>query len=321
MISNFLSAATLKTSIEIGELKRLENRRIFMDLSPLTLINISGKDALSFLQGQFTNDIEALKTSTCQLQAYCNLKGRVLAIMRLMKHNDGFWILVPHEISEKLTFKLRVFVLRANVIVEPDSDHSVFCTAGNHSIVLDLPKTWQQYHVNGVTPRKIIVAPLAESTNYSIDFNRLEYSDHSVWRLIDIQSGIPQIFEKTMEKFIPQMINLDLVNGVSFKKGCYPGQEIIARLRYLGKLKRRMLIGKVNTSDPVAPGDAIFSKDNLNQESGLVVDAVQVGDNKFYLSAMVSATLLDEGELTVGSATGPVLERSQLPYAIPFDRK
>jgi len=321
LLSSVLSSTPLKSGIEIGESMQSENSCMLIDLSPLRLIHIGGEDALSFLQGQLSNDVAALETGMCQLQAYCNPKGRVLAIMRMMKHDDGFWILIPNDISEKLTLRLRMFVLRAKVTIEPDPDHTAFCTAGNDAMAINWPQTWRQYNVDGVTPRKIIVAPTAEFVRYSADVSRWEYGDHSIWRLIDIQSGIPQVFEKTMEAFIPQMINLDLVNGVSFRKGCYPGQEIIARLRYLGKLKQRMLIGKVNTGDQVSPGDEIFSNVKPDQKSGLVVDAVRVGDNQFRLSTMVPATLFDEGELTVGSATGPAVERTALPYAIPADRK
>ena len=136
------------------------------------------------------------------------------------------------------------------------------------------------------------------------------------WRLHCINAGIPQVFQQNHEQLIPQMVNLDIVNGLDFKKGCYPGQEIIARLRYLGKLKQRMGLFLVQHEN-VQPGDPIYSDTRGEQQAGTVIDAVMIEQGNWQLLATVPVTHFNAGKLFLQSTTGPTLQATSLPYSIP----
>ncbi len=296
------------------------NSHFLMDLSPLSLFRISGDEAEDFLQGQLSNDLTELGPDQCQFHAYCNPKGRALALLRLMRHDNGFWMLVPHVIGQQLVTRLRMYVLRAKVVIEQAVDHRIFCLAGHLESEYTLPDSIERYSVDGIIKRQVVIvstetdpAPISEICH------RWTCGDYSTWRMVDILSGIPQVFAQTTEAFIPQMINLDLVNGVSFKKGCYPGQEIIARLRYLGKLKQRMLVGKIEDDECPGAGTPVFSEDKPNQKAGTIIDAVSIGKRQHIFTAMVPANSVYNGILTTGSADGPSIHRVPLPYEIPTD--
>ena len=285
-------------------------RSHLIDLSPLSLIRVSGDDAQSFLQGQFSNDINMLDKNHCQLHAYCNPKGRTLAIIRLVRKDQGFWMIVPKDISESLIARLKMFVLRAKVDIQLDDEYTLLGTAGEarHDEFGGV-----SYRVDSVVARHLIIAP---SKNIAAHAHGSPLHHCDLWRWLDIRSGIPQVYAQTAGAFIPQTINLELVDGVSFSKGCFPGQEIVARIKYLGKPKQRLVIAKVESSHDIAPGDEIYSAAQSGQKSGLVVDAVKTGNSQFQLSAMVPATMVESGDLMLGSASGAKLQRIGLPYDI-----
>ncbi len=284
-----------------------------IDLSQLSLISVSGDDADSFLQAQFSNDLNLLETTRCQLHAYCNPKGRTLAVIRIMRKDNGFWMVVPENIHESLINRLRMYVLRAKVTIELDGSHVMFGMIGNTD---QLRSEAFRFRVNSTGPRHIIIDKSEHSEEISKS-NNLQLCHSDLWRWLDIQSGIPQVYSQTSETFIPQTINLELVDAISFRKGCFPGQEIVARIKYLGKPKQRMVIGTVVSAGTIVPGDEIFVPEKPDQKSGLVVDAVKTGGNQYQLSAMIPASMVEQGDLRVGSAAGPVLNRTTLPYAIP----
>ncbi|MYJ51753.1 MAG: folate-binding protein, partial [Gammaproteobacteria bacterium] len=139
------------------------------------------------------------------------------------------------------------------------------------------------------------------------------------WKLCDILSGLPQIYAETVEECIPQHVNMDLVNGISFSKGCYPGQEIIARLKYLGKSKYRLCAATAEAPKPVFPGEPLFTAEQPRQKAGVVIDAVATGKGRCCLSAMLK---IDRGEhppAHLGSADGPGLTLGSLPYSVPVE--
>ena len=137
-----------------------------------------------------------------------------------------------------------------------------------------------------------------------------------VWRLLDIQAGIPNILAATAELFVPQMINLQLINGVSFKKGCYPGQEIVARMQYLGTLKRRMYLGHIERNELASPGDPLFAATDPGQAAGRVVDAQAHPDGGQLALMVLQISAAEASGLHLDSADGAPLELLSLPY--PF---
>ena len=296
------------------------NSHFLMDLSPLSLYRISGDEAEAFLQGQLSNDITELDPGQCQLHAYCNPKGRALALLRLMRHDNGFWMLVPSVIGQQLVTRLRMYVLRAKVVIEHAVNHRIFCLASHLESGHALPDSIERYSVDGIIKRQVVIASTKRDPAPILEiWHGWDRGDYSTWRMVDILSAVPQVVAQTTEMFIPQMINLDLVNGVSFKKGCYPGQEIIARLRYLGKLKQRMLVGKIEDDECPAASTPIFSENKPNQKAGAIVDAVSIGNRQHIFTAMVPANSVCNGILTTGSPDGPSIHRLPLPYEIPTD--
>lgn len=267
-------------------------------LDSLAYIEVTGADARDFLQGQFSNDLDAVAAGdadggapACQLNAYCNPKGRALAVMRVLRLGDGWVLLAPAALAEQLIKRLRMFVLRAKVSIEARPvvlrgvvgapDPELKRAAADHAGTVCA-------EVAGVVPRQLIIgdAPamdaLAPEPSVSDD----------KWRLVDILSGIPQVYPATAEAFIPQFINLDRVGGLSFSKGCYPGQEIIARLRYRGRVKQRLVAARARGLESLAPGDPVGAGDS-GRKIGLVVDAAPTGRREFVFSATVPWPLGD----------------------------
>ncbi len=312
------------TPITQTQLDTLLNNRnpgpYYLDLEPLSLLRIHGEDAESFLQGQLSNDISKLGTAQAQLHAWCNPKGRILAILRIMRDENGFWALLPDDLATPFTKRLKMFVMRAKVTIETEPD--VRCLglvgAADSAIQDFIESGCNVYCVDETRSRSLLIGnhdwigQVASQAGSSV-----LQSDY--WRALDILAAIPQVYLSTSETFIPQHINLELVDGVSFKKGCYPGQEIVARLKYLGKSKKRLIIARISSSRPVAAGDTIYAGNKPDSKAGLIVDSVGLDDQTWLVSAMAPATAIHHGVLTIASAAGAPLERITMPYAVPDD--
>ena len=286
----------------------------FIKLDSMTLVKIEDSDAESFLQGQLTNDLNLLEERCGQINAYCTPKGRALAIFQLFRDKDCFWMLIPHDIADSLLKRLRMYVMRSKVTFTiQDTDTYIGVIGKSPPEICDHPST---FALNDHFQRTLIVN---ESQAIDTGDSNDSIADGNVWKLLDIRAGIPQVYAKTSEVFIPQHVNLDIIGGVNFQKGCYPGQEIVARLKYLGKSKQRMGRARINKQENIAPGDSIFSEQRPNQKSGVIVDAVKLADNRFEVSVMVPASKLDMKGLHLDSASGPELDCLQLPYSIPVE--
>ena len=223
-----------------------------VDLDHLSVIKITGEDSEQFVQNQFSNDLRALESAHSQLHAYCNPKGRTLALIRiLIRPVGGYWILVPASMAKGLEKRLKMFVLRSRVVLDHDETECVYGILGAQP----LPDSCTGLSVHacmGHVPRNLMVGDPGQIADCIGHDDPVLHGDF--WKLADILSGIPQIYPQTIETFIPQHLNLDLVDGISFRKGCYPGQEIIARLRYLGKSKQRLCIATVQCSGGLSAG-------------------------------------------------------------------
>ncbi len=288
----------------------------FIKLDYLTLVKIEGNDAESFLQGQLTNDLHLLKEHFGQLNAYCTPKGRALAIFQLFRDKNCFWMLIPDSISDGILKRLKMYVMRSKVsFTIQDTNRYIGAIGKSENAIFNHQSVFE---LNGPFQRSLII-----NENQAIDMGDNDDSDtiaeDDAWRLLDIRSGIPQVYLDTSEVFIPQNVNLDIIDGVNFQKGCYPGQEIVARLKYLGKSKQRMGRARISAQNDISPGDSIFSEERPNQKSGTIVDAVKIADNSFEVSVMVPALKVDMKGLHLGSVSGPELEYLQLPYSIPTE--
>ncbi len=305
------------------------------DLSHLGLLRVSGEDAAEFLQGQFTNDIKALNDNRSQMSAYCTPQGRMLVNFRIFQQGGDYFIQLPLERLEPFQKRLSMFILMSKVKIEDVSDQRVrigltgSCAEsllkGLYSEVPAQPGEVQHagdttlLRLPGAEPRYEIIAP-AEQAMAAWKHCAAEASpvDVDYWALQDIRAGIGSVYDATAEAFVPQMINLQLVDGVSFDKGCYVGQEVVARMKYLGKLKRRMYLARVNSDQPPQPGDELHSTagDESGQGTGKVVDARPSPDGGYELLAVIEDAAVERGDISIGGGSGPKLEMLELPYKL-----
>ena len=211
-------------------------------LAHLGILRFTGDDTLSFLQGQVSNDTQRLIESTAVLAAYSSAQGRVLALIYLLPHSSGVVAILPREILEATLARLRKFILRAKVRIEDAADALV--VAGRLGATPQASSRYLEQDGIGTAPvghdasRHWIIGPPAKiaAPADAAAAKRIE----DAWRLADIRAGLPQVYAATSEAFVAQMLNLDLLDGISFTKGCYTGQEIIARTQHLGRIKRRL---------------------------------------------------------------------------------
>ena len=205
------------------------------------VLRFSGADALSFLQGQISNDTQRLTEGKALLAAYSTAQGRVLALIYLLAHSSGVAAILPRDILNSTLERMRKFVLRAKVRIEDAGDSLV--VAGCFGANPAAPEGYVERDGIGTASvahdsnRQWVIAPASRLA--ATDAAQTQQTE-TAWRLADIRAGLPQIYAATSEAFVAQMLNLDLLDGISFSKGCYTGQEIIARTQHLGRIKRRL---------------------------------------------------------------------------------
>ena len=306
---------------------------VLVDLSDLSLIRARGPDTQNFLNGQLSNDIRKLDAAHSQLAAWCSPKGRMLAIFRLFRRGDDTLLQLPASLLEPTLKRLKMFVLRAKVTLEhadaelvsfglsgPDAEKILRDALGFAPAQVDGSETRDDttmINLAGPHPRFEIIT-LADSAAklWSRLKDKTIPAGPAVWAWLDIMAGIPSVHPETSEAFVPQMANLEIVGGVNFKKGCYPGQEIVARMQYLGKLKQRMYRARVESDAPPRPGDSIFAPDFPGQSAGTIIAAQPAADKGFDLLAVVQISSAEAGELHLENETGPRLSLQNLPYLV-----
>ena len=293
----------------------------FVRLTDWALLRAHGADAAAFLQSQLTQDVVGLQTGEARLSGYCTAKGRLLASFIVWRMRaDEFGLLCSADLAAAVRKRLSMYVLRARCRVDDASgEWSVFGLAGAAAQRLaDGAQPWHtrqqgaQWFIGlppvEQVPRWLLVQPA------EVQVPALPALDTQAWGWLEVMSGVPRVTAATAEQFVPQMINFELVGGVHFQKGCYPGQEVVARSRYRGTVKRRMHLFATNGS--ALPGQEVFHSDDPAQPAGMVVNAAEVAGLPSRLLAEVKLAVLDSGSLHLGSADGPLLQRMPLPYPI-----
>ncbi|MBE0509259.1 MAG: folate-binding protein [Chromatiales bacterium] len=306
---------------------------ILCDLNHLSLIRASGEELRDFLQGQLSNDIRQVSDSHHQLSTYCSPKGRILALFRIFARDDACYLRLPSSMQEATLKRLRMFVLRSKVVLEPELNLLGIGLSGPHSETLlraqlgTLPaEADEAVQVNGLTvlrvagphPRfEIYGEPEAIQGLWQSLSSDTRPVGPSAWDLLDIHAGLPSVLPGTNEAFVPQMLNLQLINGVNFKKGCYTGQEVVARMHYLGKLKRRMYLAKTSLNELPQPGDELSSPQSASsQGAGKVVLAAPRGDGSYSLLVVAETSVAESGQLFLERAGQHPIERLPMPYAL-----
>lgn len=293
------------------------------------LLQFDGPDVRAFLQGQLTSNIAALAPSNSQYSGYCTPKGRLLACMLLWQDAGSYRMMLPLEITEPIRKRLAMYILRAKVKAVDISDkHILFGIAGTDAASAvaacagAVPGSNHEVtHTNGVCALKLpvnrylLVASLSGASAIESALQKhAAASPESWWSRLDIEAGIPSVVAATQEQFVPQTVNFDAIGAVSFDKGCYPGQEIVARAHYLGRVKQRMVRARIVSQEPPRAGDKLYSATYGDQASGMIVTAVSNQAGSHEALAVVQAA---DTEVHHRSLDGPLLHMLPLPYAVP----
>lgn len=304
---------------------------LLFDLSHLGLIRVEGEDSRTFMQGQFTNDAHDISPTRSQLSAHCSPKGRMLALFRIVERDGAFLLQLPADLLPTVLKRLPFYVIRSKVkIRDASGELARLGLAGTGapelltSILGGCPAARDDVlHQDGVTCIRLDDSPrfelLASFDQAPALWEQLSLgarpADFALWKWLAVQAGEPVIYPETAEEFVPQMLNLRQVNGLSFTKGCYTGQEVVARMHYLGKLKRRMVRARIEGACP-RPGDALFSPTSASgQGAGRIVEAAPIPAGSEVL-AVCEVEGYEQGEVRLGDANGPRLAFLDLPYAV-----
>ncbi|MEC5217092.1 folate-binding protein YgfZ [Actimicrobium sp. GrIS 1.19] len=307
----------------------------FGALTDLGLIAFSGDDAANFLHNQLTIDVEHLGPAAARLAGYCTPKGRLLASFLMWRSADNIVLELARELQPAIQKRLQMFVLRAKVKLADITDSHALIGLGGAAaaqallqwfpVLPALPYaalsndhgTLIRLADAAALPRYqwITTPELAQAAWPILQQAGLALVGAAHWRLTEIIAAVPHITLATQEKFVPQMVNLEAIGGVNFKKGCYPGQEIVARSQYLGKLKRRMLPATVMAPD-VTAGMEVFAAADPEQPCGMIVNAAAGSDGKAHCLVEIKTAAIDNDTIHLG-AGGPILTFAALPYALP----
>jgi len=271
---------------------------MFFHLKNRSLLKVSGSDAEIFLQGQLSNDINKLDAFSVQLNAYCQHQGKILALLWVTKNEDSFFLSFPLDLLEAIKPRLQMFIIMSDVVIE------------------DITKEHIQVGSINETHQKSLVIndKLSLIITGKKDISKFNMESIEHWEMACIDSFLPEIFSITSEKLVPQMLNLDIDEfGVNFSKGCYPGQEVVARLHYLGSAKRRLFAFELDSDINV--GDSLYCASSKSakargaryKSSGMVVFKLKYNSH-FYCLATLDVEIKDE-RITLNNEQGPLLKK------------
>jgi folate-binding protein YgfZ len=299
---------------------------VFADLSHFGLLEVHGPDARSFLQAQLATDMATVSPEQATFACHLSPQGKVLSSCILLARGDGFYLFLPREQLEDTLNRLRRFVLRARVTLEDASDaltadlQTVFggdlpsqafaVTSAGEMLLVRLP---------GTAPRWLALGPLEAMKDL---WERLQARGAPVgpqaWALLAIQAGEPFVTPETAEHFIPQMLNLDALGAVGFGKGCYPGQEIVTRVRHRGEIKRRLRIGLTRADLAPRPGMVLARSGGESGESvGTVIAAARHPDGGFLTLAVLHQEAATASDVVIPDCDNAPFQLRELPYPLP----
>jgi hypothetical protein len=285
----------------------------YVPLPQLGVLTISGEDAQSFLQNLLTNDVNALDNNQSQLSGFCNAKGRLFSVFTLIRRQDYYQMVLPRSMCSLLHQRLAMYVLRSKVTVTDDTEHFALFSIPNSDLnpIESLMLSADKYQLLLNNGQYLCIIPKAEIETVinTIDSLGWQIIPEASWNLASISAGLPSIVLETKEKFTPQQVNLDLVDGVSFKKGCYPGQEVVARLHYLGSPSRRMFIAHIDSGELPKAGEEVLN--GSGNVAGHIVCAEQNTDK---IDLLISIKLSElNSPLSVGQANPVNILNRNLP--------
>lgn len=266
-----------------GELHTAGQQTVLAPLTHLAVLDVAGDDAGAFLHNQFTSDITALAPDQARHAGWCTAKGRLLASFIVRRGAAGYRLLLAENLLAFSEKRLRMYVLRAKVTLTAQPECVLLGLAGaqlDEALAAaglrapgDVLHSLQQGPIEVLrldAQRVIVICPLAQAADVWLQLTgKARPVGLPVWRWLDVENALPLVTQATQEAFVPQMLDLEQIGGLSFNKGCYPGQEIVARTQYLGKVKRRLF--RVDSPQELAAGRELFSPDNPDQAVGQIV--------------------------------------------------
>ncbi len=275
-------------------------------LDDLRILAVTGSDRTTFLQGQLTQDLAGVHPDATLMTGWADAKGRLLFAGHLFSTqsdgDDALGLLVPAELADALVNRLRMYVLRAKAQVRL-LDHPITGLLGTlETGTPEAGAAGQAIRILNRTDRYLLLGEVSGATPCA----------RSDWQLADIRAGIPEIRAATTGEFVPQMVNLDLLGGISFTKGCYTGQEIVARMKYLGRVKRRMLRFSAAGTPPAAGASLSADRGIIGQ----VVSSAPTASGTEFLAVVVLDDL--PGPFHLDEAKTRPIRRLELPYEVPL---
>jgi len=299
-----------------GELLAAQQQTVVVPLTHLALIEASGEDAKSFLHSQFTSDVNHLAENQVQHAGWCTAKGRMQASFLIWRQDGRYLLAFSADLQEASQKRLQMFVLRAKVKLAALTDTSLMLGLSGPQAAEALaeaalpcptaPMTIEQHGQTAVIrlddTRFVVVAPeSAMATLWQKLTIKARPAGNAAWRWLDIKAAFPLVTAATKEEFVPQMADFEKIGGVSFHKGCYPGQEVVARTQYLGKVKRHLY--RLDSQHPLKAGDILHSPDNPDQSCGMVMTAAPSPAGGYEALAVVQSNY--SGNVRLGSLEGP----------------
>lgn len=321
----------------------------FTPLKDWSCISVIGPDAVDFLQNQLTNSVKSITNTPAasiasphqqnRFAGYCSAKGRLMASFWIARQDTSvgganveatesqpaFYLFISKDLAATLAKRLSMFVLRSKVKVldltesidiygyaleaNESRDELAKMVAISGVITVELPAV----SINQVQTKRYLLAVPKNQAMSDVHRGALQ-----AWNWLEIQSAIPRITQATFEQFVPQMINMESLKGIDFQKGCYPGQEVVARSQYRGTIKRRLQVAHLNHCEEILPGAEIFHSDDPSQPCGMVVLAAQhpLVNDRMDVQVECKLEALQSGSVHLGSATGPALSFAALPYPL-----
>jgi folate-binding protein YgfZ len=309
---------------------------VICDLSQFGVLKVSGEDAQSFLQNLCSNDIKAITPNLAQLNCLNTAKGRVLATFLVWQSGADYFLQIPHSLLTSIHKKLSMYVLRAKVKIEDASPQLISLgISGNQAVeILNssiglVPQTDLAAEYNATTciiritqnRYQIITTPEEAVVLWQKLLSHSSPVGSPCWDWLNVCSGIPVILPATQEQFVLQMLNLEILGGVSFKKGCYPGQEIVARMHYLGKVKQRTFLAHVDSDLAPQPNDSLYSDDYSGQSSGNILNSTSAPQGGYDVLATLHTSSVHSAQ-TIHWKTpdGATLNIQALPYSFPAEK-
>ena len=314
-----------------AELIAARDGTVLCDLGQFGVLKVTGDDAQSFLQNLLSSDVKAVSAAQAQPSSLNTPKGRILATFLIWQTGGDYFLHLPRALCPAIQKKLSLYVLRAKVKISDVSDETVCLGLSGPGAAMQVQ---QQF---GSAPQDILQVVQHETASVlccgaqRFQINTSQQHAPALWSSLSkvarpagsvcwdwlaIRAGIPVILPATQEQFVPQMANLELIGGGSFKKGCYPGQEIVARMQYLGKNKRRMYLAHIDGDAVPQPGDELFSEDMEEQASGRVVNATPAPSGGYDLLAVVQISSREGHAVHWKSRQGAALQFLPLPYLV-----